>query len=70
MTTITCPVNDTSGICSTMDGAGAGLGVFIQYMGQALPYLLIVLGLVAIIIAVGFAVAGVIKGAVTGVHRR
>jgi hypothetical protein len=24
--TITCPVNDSSGVCSTMEGAGAGLG--------------------------------------------
>jgi len=28
--TITCPVNDSTGVCSTMDSAGAGLGVFIQ----------------------------------------
>jgi hypothetical protein len=27
---ITCPVNDTSGVCGTMEGAGAGLGIFIQ----------------------------------------
>jgi hypothetical protein len=24
----------TSGVCGTMEGAGAGLGIFIQYMGQ------------------------------------
>jgi hypothetical protein len=32
--TITCPVNDSSGVCATMEGAGAGLGIFIQYMGE------------------------------------
>lgn len=28
---ISCPVNDTSGVCGTMEGAGAGLGIFIQF---------------------------------------
>lgn len=50
---ITCPVNDTVGVCSTLDSAGAGLGVFIQYMGIALPALLIILGIVGVIVAVG-----------------
>ena len=60
--TISCPANDTSGVCGTMEGAGAGLGVFIQYMGQALPVLLIILALVGIIVAVGMGIASVIKG--------
>lgn len=42
--TIVCPPN--SSICDTMGGAGAGIGVFIDYLGQALPTLLIVLALV------------------------
>lgn len=58
---ITCPVNDSTGVCATMDSAGAGLGVFIQYMGTALPSLLIVLALVGIIVAVGLGIASVVK---------
>jgi F0F1-type ATP synthase assembly protein I len=62
---ITCPVNDTTGVCNVMEAAGAGLGIFIQYMGQALPTLLIILVLVGIIAAVGYAIAMVIKNAIT-----
>jgi hypothetical protein len=68
--TIQCPVNDTSGVCSTMDSAGAGLGVFIQYMGIALPVLLIVLALVGIIVAVGYGIAHVVRSSITSVHKR
>jgi len=68
--TITCPVNDTSGVCATMDSAGAGLGVFIQYMGTALPVLLIVLALVGIIVAVGMGIASVVKGSIQRVNIR
>lgn len=66
--TITCPVNDTSGVCTTMDSAGAGLGVFIQYMGTALPALLIVLALVGIIVAVGYGIASVVRGSIQKVR--
>lgn len=68
--TITCPVNDTSGVCATMEGAGAGLGIFIQYMGQALPVLLIILAMVGIIVAVGYGIALVIRGSMTKIHVR
>lgn len=67
---INCPVNDTSGVCGTMEGAGAGLGIFIQYMGQALPTLLIILAMVGIIVAVGYGIAYVVKSSITKVHRR
>jgi F0F1-type ATP synthase assembly protein I len=70
MSSIVCPVNDTSGVCATMDSAGAGLGVFIQYMGSALPVLLIVLALVGIIVAVGSGIASVVKGSVQRVSIR
>ena len=68
--TITCPVNDSSGVCATMEGAGAGLGIFIQDMGQALPVLLIILAMVGIIVAVGYGIAMVIKGSMSKVHIR
>jgi len=64
--TITCPSNDSTGVCATMDSAGAGLGVFIQYMGTALPTLLIILAMVGIIVAVGYGIAHVVKKSVTG----
>lgn len=61
---ITCPVNDTIGVCSTLDSAGAGLGVFVQYMGVALPPFLIVIGIIGVVLLVGVAIAGVIKNSV------
>lgn len=67
---ISCPVNDTSGVCGTMEGAGAGLGIFIQYMGQALPVLLIILAMVGIIVAVGYGIAKVISGSMSKVRVR
>lgn len=67
---ITCPVNDTTGVCATMDSAGAGLGVFIQYMGVALPVLLIVLAMVGIIVAVGYGIAKVISGSIHKVRMK
>lgn len=66
--TISCPVNDTSGICATMEGSGAGLGIFLQYLGQALPVLLIILALVGIIVAIGMGVAYVIQHSIRSVH--
>jgi hypothetical protein len=68
--TISCPQNDTSGVCATMEGAGAGLGIFIQYMGQALPALLIILAMVGIIVAVGYGIAKVVGGSIAKVHHR
>jgi F0F1-type ATP synthase assembly protein I len=53
-----------------MEGAGAGLGIFIQYMGQALPVLLIILAMVGIIVAVGYGIAWVIKSSMKNVHIR
>ena len=63
---ITCPANDSTGVCETMDSAGAGLGVFIQYMGQALPALLIILAMVGLIVAIGYSIAHVVKKSVAG----
>lgn len=57
-------------IYTTMKGAGAGLGVFIQYMGQALPYLMIVLIMIGIICAIGYAVSHVIKSSIKDVKAR
>jgi len=68
--TISCPTNDSTGVCATMDSAGAGLGVFIQYMGTALPSLLIVLALVGIIVAVGYGIASVVRGSIQKVRTR
>ena len=68
--TITCPTNDSTGVCTTMDSAGAGLGVFIQYMGVALPVLLIILAMVGIIVAIGYGIARVVAGSIHGVHHR
>ena len=60
--TITCPANASTTICQLMQESGAGLGSFIEYLGQALPTLLIMLIVVGIVGAVGFAIAAVISG--------
>ncbi|CAK0770705.1 hypothetical protein CCP3SC1AL1_520004 [Gammaproteobacteria bacterium] len=48
-----------------MDGAGAGLGVFIQYMATALPPLLIILAIVGVIAVVGGAIGSLIGSKIT-----
>ena len=68
VTTITCPVNESTGICSLLTETGAGLGVFIGYMGQSLPTLLIVIGVVGGIVAVVFAVAKLISSGIGKSH--
>lgn len=52
-----------------MDSAGAGLGVFVQYLGLALPSLLIILAIVGVIVAVGYGIANVIKKSMAGSYR-
>lgn len=66
---IVCPANGT-GVCNIMEEAGAGLGLFIQYLGQSLPTLLLILIIVGIVGAVGFAIAAVISGFITKVRTR
>lgn len=44
--------------------------IFIQYMGQALPVLLIILAMVGIIVAIGYGIASVVKGSITKIHTR
>jgi F0F1-type ATP synthase assembly protein I len=67
--TIACPENGT-GVCSIMEEAGAGLGIFIQYLGQALPTLLLILIIVGIVGAIGFAIASVISGFISTVKMK
>lgn len=67
--TIVCPTNDTVGICSTLDSTGAGLGVFLQYLGASLPVFLITLGIIAGVVAIVFAIASLIKGSIHYRHK-
>lgn len=57
---IICPVNSTSNICGLMVESGAGLGAFIQLMGESVPYLLLVIIIITIVGAIAFAVGSVI----------
>lgn len=69
--TINCStITDPNGICTNMESAGAGLGVFLQYLGASLPAFLIMLAIISIIVGIGLAVAFVIKKFVSGVHMR
>lgn len=56
------PEDNLSGnaIYEIMNSAGAGLGLFMVFMGQSLPILLIIFGFIGIVIAIGFAIAKVI----------
>ena len=55
------PAYQSNGIYQVMNSSGAGLGIFIKLLAQALPMLLIGLAFVGILIGVGFAIATVIK---------
>lgn len=48
-------------IHGTLVGTGAGLGIFILYMAQALPTLIIAFALVGIVILVGWTIAWAVK---------
>ena len=56
---------ESQNLYRVMRGSGAGLGMFIQYMAQALPVLLIVLGLVTIIIVIGYKVAEIVGSGIS-----
>jgi hypothetical protein len=66
---ITCPENQTYAVCSLMEEAGAGLGVFIEYIARALPILLLILVVVTVVSAVGMAVAKRIEQGFNWKHR-
>lgn len=61
--TVTCPTgeNDINNICHTIQGPAAGLGLLFQYLGTSSGRLLIVLAMVGLIAAIGFAIAFAIK---------
>jgi hypothetical protein len=52
MANITCPVSDPTGICSLLEGTGAGLGIFINYLALSLPILLVVIAVVGGIVVI------------------
>lgn len=60
------PEDNLSGnpVYEIMNSAGAGLGIFIVFMGQALPVLLIIFGFVGIVVAIGYGISKVIKSSV------
>lgn len=65
MANITCPVSDPTGICALLEGTGAGLGIFINYLALALPVLLIIVAIVGGIVAIMGAIGKMIA---TKVH--
>lgn len=48
-------------IYDIMSSSGAGLGIFMGFMGQVLPPLLIILGLIGVIVLIGYLLSNVIK---------
>lgn len=65
MVSLNCStIADTSGICSTLESVGVGLGVFLQALVLVLPYFLIAIGVIGGVIAIFMAIAGVIKGSI------
>lgn len=67
--TISCPANDTIGICTTLDSTGAGLGVFLQYLQAVLPAFILVLAIIGGVVGIFWAIGHVITGSVK-VHRK
>jgi hypothetical protein len=65
--TVTCPVNDSLGICTLLDSTGAGIAVLLQYFILVLPVFLVVLVVIGGIAGLIGAIVYVIRHAVTGV---
>jgi hypothetical protein len=67
--TITCPEgeDDIQGICHLIQGPSAGLGLFIEYITSPTGTLVLMLVIVSVLAAIGFAIAFAIKRA-TGVN--
>lgn len=65
-------ISDSNGnaVYGIMIGTGAGLGIMINYIAQTLPILILILGLVAIIIMIGMAIAWAIRNSVQKIHSR
>jgi F0F1-type ATP synthase assembly protein I len=61
-------VNDSTGLCTTLESTGVGIGVFLQSLAQALPLLLIILAIVGGVAVLIGAVAYAIKGSMTKIH--
>jgi F0F1-type ATP synthase assembly protein I len=70
MVTINCSAVSDSTLCNTLESAGAGLGVFLEYLTIALPTFLLLLAVIGIIVGIGFAVAYVIKSAMRNVKMK
>jgi hypothetical protein len=56
------PAYESNTIYQILNGAGAGLGIFLLFLGEAFPILLIGLAMVGIVIAVGWGISQVFKG--------
>jgi hypothetical protein len=54
-------ITGSGDIFDILNSSGAGLGIFIQFLGQALPVLLIMLALVGVITIIGYALVSGIK---------
>lgn len=65
---VSCPTNDTVGICSTLESAGLGIGVLLQSLSTPLVFFLIMLGIVGGVVAIVFAIAAVIRKAIGSTH--
>lgn len=57
---LSCP-NSDSGFCAFLNAVGAGLGLFIQYLGNSLPLILVALGILAFMGLIGYALGQVIR---------
>lgn len=69
MVSITCP-DENGTICPLMEEAGAGIGIFLNYLVLALPTLLIVFVVLGAIAGVVAAIIFVIKKSIGSVKMR
>ena len=66
MTLACSQINDSTGLCATLEGTGYGLGVLFQALGQSLPALILILGVIGGVVLIIGSVAFVIRKAIGG----
>ena len=67
---VNCSALSDPTLCQTMESAGAGLGVFFEYLQASLPGFLLILAVIGAIVGVFAAIVYVIKKSISGVHRK
>jgi len=69
--TLSCStINDTSGLCTTLESVGVGIGVMIQALGQSLPYFILLLAVIGGVVGLFGAIIYVVKRSMSHVSSK